>query len=272
MILDYNDLDLRVKNGRNKEYALFLSESLKKADGNIQTVNINFGFFKEKTSFDLTLFDDFSQTQRRLTFFRNDIGQNYNDNSFSYLYVSEGEKRNLKQALSSTKLSEEEKLKILNVLNISMFYQKYEITRAIWGTKKQEDYVISKFYPYFDFTRPLEDRVNDFLQSPSFYPSLKEILPSIEKAGLLYDDLLDGKRHEYGSRSLAITMNPIDLRSFVDSWNKVCDKEQKIELINCPEHDPITFKNAMSSLLDLGNDFYDGLKKKDDNSIAIEEI
>lgn len=270
IILNYDDLDLH-KN-TNKEFVhteIALRRKLCEMNDKDQMITINFSFGKYDAPDSYPLYDNLSESKTGLLFVSKLGHKIYKDGTA--VYGGSDSKDKLLKLLLSNKLSDQEKASVMHVSNIFMFYEKYDKIRVGGGTKKQEDFIISKFYPYLDFTRPLEYRTEEYLKAGSFM-SFDDKSLLLEKEGLSVDVLPDGTKYNYHDALLRRTMNPIDLQSFVDSWNVICNPDQKIELINCPGHELPKSVDVVKELLDLGNDFYDDLKAKDAKSIVIEEI
>lgn len=274
IVLDYDYLDLHKPfNPKHEKITLSLNRFIGKAKGRLQQFDILFDLRREGLTVkgNHILYDGFSPVDSTITTFNPYGGHVYADGMGKSSWIGKTERENISTLLNSTELSEEKKREIGHVLNVYMFYDKYRHSN-ISGTKKQEDYLISKFRPYLDFTKPLKERVSLFLESDYDNPYYTEMTLALSEAGLLTDTLPNGEKHEFGDNSIIRSMEPVDIISFVDSWNILYDKDKKIELINCPEYDLIKNEHKVKSVLDLGDDFYNKLKTKDDKFIAIEEI
>ena len=279
IVIDYNDFDLHKRFEQDLEPIVFyLNKTLGKLGDKPQRISLKFRIIRNSI-------DEFDYYEEDSILDYVKVSPTYSRYYIDYplrpyLYFDGKEKLNIHNdtslknkislLLSDPNLTNKEKLDIENVSNVIMFCEKYSNACNTYGIKQQEDYLISKFKPYLDFTRSLEERVKAFLNPLKPFYSYNEALKELEIVNLKIDVMPNGKEYRYGNKWLQRTMNPIDLASFVNSWNTISHEYQKIELINCPnisEND-----NTIKSLLDLGNEFYDNLKARDDKSISIEEI
>ena len=270
-ILDYNYLDLRRPFDNALEPVIFsLEKTLGKIDGKTQKISLDFAFYRDRHRNELPLYDDLSPINESLRLVDYKSEQAYKEGNFAHRSIRNDERKKISLLLNDPNISDKQKSDIEHMLNIVMFVDKYKRTDFAQGTKKQEDYVISIFKPWLDFTKPLTQRVSMFLELMLRTYSYDETLKKLDKANLAVDVMPNGEEHRYGDDWLQRTLDPADMRSFVDSWNSICVLRKRIELINCPiiNHSDKTVK----SLLDLGDDFYDNLRAKDYKSIAIEEI
>lgn len=269
IILDFNDFDShKPLNGSNALIRLPLEKELGVFNGKIQKIQTTLSIERISNQPHSILYDDFSEVNNSFRVLSDNRMSAYKDGDEKLKTLRFGSK-NIAKMLNSSKLSNKEKSDIEHTLNIYMFYEKY-LETYVTMTKRQTDYLISVFRPYLDFTKPLSERVALFLgainKEYDYYSVDKKL--QLTSVGLDTDVLPSGEKFEYGNGWLQVTLDPVDIRSLVDSWNVICEPNQKIELINCPGYSKIT----VSSLLDLGNEFYDKLKAKDARKVEIQEI
>lgn len=269
--IDFNDFDLTKKYDADMTPIRFtLIKRIGVLDGVKREISISFALNRLGSISERKTYDALLPCINSLHVYCKPNGFSYIKGKGNYGTKSPYFKSEMLHLLDNPDLPDKNKTDLKNFLNTYIFFNKYVENQLTIGTKRQSDFLISKFKPYFDFGLPLNERIHSFLTLNEDKSLLADHLDELERAGLIVDTLPDGSKHHYGRGIFQKTLDPADMRSFVDSWNSICVPSKRIELINCPIIN--NSDKTVKSLLDLGNEFYDNLKIKDTKPIAIEEI